>query len=364
MVSDESTLYKPYYWNYFIDNQISYSGNVGFLTSYGMSPSNVSVGDIVEIDQFYPYITPEYQATASVVRDVGIFTYGGYGFTTDKPFVRSTPKQPGIWRNKMQWQVIKNWEYDKSFQTGDLVFWEGVVFNVIDGSTVSNPLLNPISLTASYVSDGSLGFPHFSQFWNYNYNYDSGTISWVYNSEDFYILSNTSSNVDFWNPTLTYSISDKVIYGNRFFEALTNIPIEIRPQLQNKKIQSASSVKYWIEISEPPVKKWNRVELWDRNLTSYSIGSYVFWRDTIWESISISTVDDEPGDADLVWSRVYSFVPDTEFIYKPDNNSVIKLGDSFYYCKYNPDKTLDNGITIYINKKWKNILILRNLKNQ
>jgi hypothetical protein len=355
-INNENKLYKPYEWGYFGD-LFSQSSNLLLSTDLSATPS-VQIGDLLEIDQFLPYDFADYGSSPLTVDSIGTIITGRIGIGLSQSWLGETSNvTSGIWRNKMQWQVIKNWEYDKSFQTGDLVFWEGVVFNVIDGSTVSNPLLNPISLTASYVSDGSVGFPQFSQFWNYNYNYDSGTISWVYNSEDFYILSNTSSNVDFWNPTLTYSISDKVIYGNRFFEALTNIPIEIRPQLQNKKIQSASSVKYWIEISEPPVKKWNRVELWDRNLTSYSIGSYVFWRDTIWESISISTVDDEPGDADLVWSRVYSFVPDTEFIYKPDNNSVIKLGDSFYYCKYNPDKTLDNGITIYINKKWKNILV-------
>lgn len=354
MVSDESTLYKPYYWNYFIDNQLSYSGNVGFLTSYGMSPSNVSVGDIVEIDQFYPYITPEYQATASVVTNVGIFTYVGYGFTIDKPFVGITPKQPGIWRNKMQWQVIRNWEHDKSYNVGDYVMYEGVSFRVIDGVTISNPLDNPINLVGSYSVA-----TNFNQFWNY-----TATASWVYIYDEYYQFNNSGSTVSFWNPsTSTYSIGNTVIYDNRFFSAVTfsssYVPVGVHPVTQDRKIQSSSEDKYWREVvvddSTSQNFKWKKIELWDKN-SGYSTSKYVVYNETLYLSNSSVTYEDIPG-VSTNWGRIYSFVPDTSFIYGTMSNSIVKIGDTYYYCQYNPNITLDNGITIYINKRWKNVLV-------
>jgi len=328
MVSDESTLYKPYDWGYFIDNQFSWGANVGFLTSYGMSPSNVSVGDMIEIDQFYPYITPEYQATASIVTNVGSLQYGGYGFTTDKPFVRSTPVQPGIWRNKMQWKVIRNWEHDKSYVSNDYVMYEGIPFKIINGATISNPLQNPINLTGYYTVASN-----FNQFWNY-----AATASWVYNFEEYYRFNNNGSTVSFWDPTISnYSNGNIVIYDNRFFTAVTfsnsYVPQGVHPVVQDRKIQSSSENKWWKETPVDDLTssthKWVKVELWDKN-TNYLSNTYVVKEQVLYLSINPSTPDNIPGYS-TNWNRVYSFVPDTSFNYGTSSNPVINIGDTFYY---------------------------------
>jgi hypothetical protein len=89
---------------------------------------------------------------------------------------------------------------------------------------------------------------------------------------------------------------------------------------------------------------------------SYGDGEYVVFNDILYKANQLVSSDDVPGISDN-WDRIYSFVPDTDFIYGPNSNSIIKIGDAYYYSKYNPDLTLDSGITIYINKKWKNVLV-------
>jgi hypothetical protein len=95
--------------------------------------------------------------------------------------------------------------------------------------------------------------------------------------------------------------------------------------------------------------------LWNRNI-NYSGTEYVVNEDILYISTQSVTPDDIPGSSNN-WQRIYSFVPDTTFTYGPTANSIIQIGDSYYYCKYNPQLTLDSGITIYINKKWKNVLV-------
>ncbi len=58
------------------------------------------------------------------------------------------------------------------------------------------------------------------------------------------------------------------------------------------------------------------------------------------------------------WTRVSSIIPDTNVVYDVDNNPVILMNDKYYLIKSNiTESTLENGINIYINHKWENILI-------
>ena len=360
MVSDESNLYKPYFWDRFIDSQKSWSNRVGFITSYGASPSNVSVGDYIEIDQFYPYLNTSYQATASIVTNVGSMpTTGAFGFTTDIPFgLTSSLPQPGIWRNKMQWYPIKNWEHDKSYLNDSYVMYEGIPFKVVDGVTISNPLENPTNLVASYSIATNL-----TQFWNPTSVYSAN--DWVYIYDEYYYLANPGPQsgwtISFWDPTTAYTPGQIVNYQNQYFISATaiSVPVGVHPVVQNRKIQSSSENKYWSSIVEPTNTKWSRIQLWDKNST-YTNNVYVVKDEILYIGLTSSsiTIDDIPGYSSK-WQRLYSFVPDTSFIYGTSSNynSVIKIGDSYYYCLYNPNITLDSGITIYINKKWKNVLV-------
>jgi hypothetical protein len=359
MISDENQLYKPYEWDYFIDEQNELT-NLALVSGFSGTPSNIQIGDIIEIDQFPIYDNFVYQQQPLSVQNVGLLNLGGYGITLNYPWLSNNDVVEGIWRNKMQWQVIKEWEWDTQYLNGDLVLYEGQIFEVLNGATVSDPNQNPFTLLSDY-SPNSINpsvIPNFQQLWSNVYNYFSNTIEWVYHFDEYYILSNTSSTaVNFWNPNFNYPQNSIVNYQNRYFEAITNIPVGIRPVVQNRKIQSASGTKYWSEVPKPTQVYWEKVQIWDRNQTSYPIDTYVVYDDILYKSLTASTVDDIPGENNLVWERIYSIVPDTEYVYGPNDNSIIKINDSLYYCKYNPGLTLDNGITIYINKKWKNVLV-------
>lgn len=361
MISDENQLYKPYEWDYFIDEQNELT-NLALVSGFSGTPSNIQIGDIIEIDQFPIYDNFVYQQQPLSVQDVGLLTLGGYGITLNYPFSSNNDVVEGIWRNKMQWQVIKEWEWDTQYLDGDLVLYEGQIFEVLNGATVSDPNQNPFTLSSNYApnSPNPLTIPDFQQLWSNVYDYGSNNIEWVYHFDEYYVLSNTSSNVNFWNPNISlsgYATNSIVNYQNRYFEAITNVPVGIRPVVQNRKIQSASGTKYWSEVPKPTQVYWEKVQIWDRNQTSYPIDTYVVYDDILYKSLTDSTVDDIPGENNLVWERIYSIVPDTEYVYGPNDNSIIKINDSLYYCKYNPGLTLDNGITIYINKKWKNVLV-------
>lgn len=353
MVDISNNIYKPYYWDYFSDTQDN-MGNLSLKTSISMTPSNISSGDIIEIDQFYPFVNKFYQATASNVISVGQLT-DGYGFTLDKGYSFSSIKNPGIWRNKMQWKIIRNWQHDKDYQTDDYIIYDGIIFKVNNNNNITDPLKNPTILSDYSVES------NFTQFWNYSSTYTNigMTNSWVYKFGEYYqYISNTG--VDFWNPTINYFSGDIVIYENRYYKANVNIPVGYRPVVQNRKIQSDSSIIYWSEYYQDINSKWRKIELWDKNRSIYSPGTFVVNDGILYYNISTSNISNEevPSESSL-WLRLYSFIPDTNYKYSSTTNSIIEINDVFYYCLYNPNNslTLDSGITIYINKKWKNILV-------
>ena len=356
MVSDSGGLYKPYEWDYFIDTTKS-NNKLSLLTSYSATPSVFNIGDYLEIDQFYPYVTPQYQATASIVATYGALQTAGYGVILDKMYHTSSYAQPGIWRKKMQWGAIKNWEHDKQYQINDFVFYEGIIFRVIIGDSISNPYDNPTTLSTNYQIETT-----FNQFWNSvsSYNTSGSTSSWVYKFDEYYYNYNPSG-FDFWNPGTTYSSGTYVIYNNRFYMSNYSVPSGIRPLTYNRKIQSSSVTNYWSEVSSQvgvgsSYPKWIPVQLWDKNLPIYDPNTFVCYNDILYFTDIGTNSDEIPGES-ISWRRIYSFVPDTSYNYQPDDNSIIKINDCYYYCKFNPDLTIDSGITIFINKKWKNILV-------
>ena len=361
---DSQTLYKPYFWDYFIDSQDEGS-NLALLTSYATSPSNVGTSSIIEIDQFYPYTIYTYQATASNVTGVGSLISGGNGIKLDKTYQGSSLIEPGIWRNKMQWQVIKYWEHDVSYSIGDFIIYEDVVFRVLNGATVSNPIQNPINLTSNYQIESN-----FTQFWNptYIYTFSPGLTSsilplqynWCWRYGEFY-RNTTNLTYDFWKPTITYNQNEIVQYYDRFFISVTysavGVPVGYNPNLNSAGIGQTQS--FWKEVSSTYslTSKWQPVSLWDKNINYNSGNDFVVYNDILYYTdISLVTPDDIPGESSK-WQRIYGFIPDTSFNYGPTANSIIQINDSYYYCKYNPNLNLDSGITIYINKKWKNVLV-------
>ena len=337
MVYDDNQLYNPYYWDYFIDERNN-NTSLSLLGGFSSTPSNVRVGDLIELDQFYPYDNLIYQQSLQPVIGVGSLNLGGYGIILNEGWLGNNDVTEGIWRNKMQWKVIKKWEWDRSYTPGDLVIYEDQIFEIVTGATVSDPNQDPFTLPFEFIenSPNVITYPTYFMLWSNNY-IGYLTNEWVYHFGEYYKkTSNTLFN--FWNPEYSYSPSDIVNYENRYFECIFPVTSGIRPQVNNRKSGSSSGDIFWREVPESSVtnKAWEKIELWDRNVSTYNAGEYVVYNNTLYQSLIQSTIDDIPGESESVWSRVYSFVPDTDFKYSSLINSIIIMNDSFYYCQYNP----------------------------
>jgi hypothetical protein len=67
----------------------------------------------------------------------------------------------------------------------------------------------------------------------------------------------------------------------------------------------------------------------------------------------------ESPDETNSWVYQSSLTPNTNNIYS--NGNIIEMNDSYYLCVDNTTSTLDNNIIIYVNKKWKNVLVNINI---
>jgi len=105
-------------------------------------------------------------------------------------------------------------------------------------------------------------------------------------------------------------------------------------------------------------------------------GQYVFYNESVYlSSVAIGyagsqrTVIKNPGE-DSRWIKVHSFVLDTNTSYGPNmrDNNIISQGGTYFICRKSelpssPDPNIkyidraNNGVTVYINKKYKNILL-------
>ncbi len=230
---------------------------------------------------------------------------------------------------------------------------------------------------------------------NVNQQYTLGEFV-MYNKKVF--ISNTNNNkfhpnqkqwvdistISKFDSGVTYSKSDIVtnlvtigdIVENRYFISLTS----------NNINKFDDSLSWEIMSSTVPTNdyfKWKLVEIWNPNKT-YPILSYIVHNEILYQNNNrikntFSTalqyaempIGLEPGISDK-WLRKYSLIPDTDFKYNRNytsntrnGNPIILLNDKYYMSTNGTASvsTLDNGIIIYINKKWKNILVNINISD-
>lgn len=294
--------------------------------------------------------------------------------------------------NGMNWMIIENWQMDKTYATGSIVIFDGILYEALSENSITQPALLNLGKevrTAPYNSSNwtfASPLPSFSTmsqpiFWSPNFSYTTGEL--VYNHGNYYYYD-SSGTEDFWNPNNAiisgpgYTLGDVVLYKDKYYISLTSSNIyspdyqrpevtRLNPQVS---INSAKFERFW-QATQSQNPNWRPVPLWSE-LAVYNIGSYVFFNDIVYKSVATATSQEIPG-VSSVWVRRYSLQPDTEFIYKnvgsgfqgqQDDNPIIEMNGEFYLITSNDTlSTLDNGINIYINKKWKNILININISD-
>lgn len=322
--------------------------------------------------------------------------------------------------NSLEWKIIDSFKYDKPYSTGDIVNYESVLYRANTNVTISDPNLNPgvvsswqyfthsifwspgniydsssdpvyyageyyqrigsndlVNVSGSFIpvsldspSPGDFSFLSLSGF------QVGDTIKITQPPITYYatVKSSTSTNLgffsvvvepinglatldpitqvqivsddyNFWIPGKSYSIGKNVIYRSNIYTSLVN-----------NNIESPTNFQFWSKSSGQS-DKWSKIELWS-NLKTYNSDNYVVHNDVLYKSLISNLSLIEPGFDDTKWLRIYSMVPDTNYFYTSTDNQVILLNNRFYLCTSTSKlSTLDDGIVVYVNKKWKNILI-------
>lgn len=361
-IDENGELYKPFDWGYFtrIKNQ---SGYMAIVTQDVATPSNIQSGDIVNIYQSLPKSTEYLDGYVSVTY-AGSLGSGEYGFITNKSLTQSFT-QSGYYTQNFQWRIIKNWELNTQYYSGDKVLYEDVLYDVISDNIIDDPNSDPTNLS-SYYTVSPLTYP----FWNPDHTYSQ--YDFCYKAGEFYVRNNVDESVgiNFWNSVNNYIPNSVVTWKGKYYK-LTKLTASIKekPEENTNKNSISSIDKKWIELPDP--KNWYAYEedfgeiseeLWDKapvwkDDEYYLQNDFVVYNQTLYKYLNDTTDLGITPTEDENCSKVYSFEPETNFIYTPTSNPIIQIGESYYLCVYNKTNTLETGINIFINKKHKNILV-------
>jgi hypothetical protein len=289
-------------------------------------------------------------------------------------------------QNLMNWTIFDDWKMDKSYKLNDIVVKDDILYqsNLIGVNIVTNPIkeyfLVRNAMSAPYNQVGWVPYTPVSGksvFWSPIGTYpgsgvgDNGDI--VYNNGDYYYCYDASASDDFWNPVQSdspagYTQSAVVLFKGKYYMSMT-ASNNYRPDYQQpyKVTRSYSSIRsglegisvfenvgsyYWVE-TQSSSPKWRTISVWNPSV-SY-VNTYIVHNGVVYSCVSSAT-GNEPGTSSD-WKRQYSLVPDTSIVYNSSTNPIIEMNDSYYMINTNAsNSTLENGINIYINKKWKNIL--------
>ena len=277
--------------------------------------------------------------------------------------------------NDLEWDTISQWQMDREYATASLVVFEDILYvsnSYIDVQISQNPVVEIASKkvkSAPYnLTEWDYYNPTVNIFWSpdkalgtFGLTYSIG--DYIYNNGDYYRYSN-SSGPDFWNPEIAksptgYTASDIVHFGSDWWISLTSSnnfsPDYIKPWFETSG--STKTFKtFWEKTTPPSITQWETIKIWNPTL-NYAGLELVIHDQTVYESATSVVAGEVPG-VSQAWIKEYSLVPDTNFIYNSSNNPIIEMNNRYYICEGNfTNSTLENGITIYINKKWKNVLV-------
>lgn len=239
-------------------------------------------------------------------------------------------------QNNLESEIIPEWKVNIEYDEDQIVVYNDILYISNTQSYTENPTDNPGLLSDFDVLDTNNDF----KFWSPGLTYSND--DWIYNNNEYYIYDDSNDNiVDFWEPGFAYNIGDKVIYKDKMY--MSNI--------NNNTFNPKS--KKWEKVDfEDPL--WHKIEYW-RNSIVYSNSTKVVFDGNLYTAINSPTTLDVPGISNK-WELVYTFKGLENVIY--NENDLIFMNNTLYRIISNNDNDyLDSGINVYINKKWKNILI-------
>ena len=263
--------------------------------------------------------------------------------------------------NDLSWKVLKEWRMDTQYSNDDIVIYNDMLFILIASQSKNSPVskIGNKIVSSNPITQGFEFYGEPTIFWNPTLNQD-----YVYNSGEYY--KKNSGNINFWNPSISYSEGNTVLFKKFYYKSL----------LSDNRYNPLESVG-WIKLeSLPNVEntKWKLIEVWSSKKDLVD-GDYAIFDNTVYRRAGnlfsvqerVITLDSEPNQVlgkvprpvEGGWISVSSLIPDTTAVYK--FRDVIEMNDSYYLCGNTPSSTLDNNVIVYINKKWKNVLVNINI---
>jgi hypothetical protein len=266
--------------------------------------------------------------------------------------------------SNINWNIIREWKLNNVYKNGDKVIFNDIIYVCNNDTIQSNPTIfkNDIELKASpYNLNDWIPISEKTILWSPSSSIIYELNDVVYNNGNYYVLKNENSNIDFWNPYKEYNLDDIVIFkGNKYKSLISNnIFSPDQGFIMSNFGSSENKGKYWTIDNGYDITKWLEIQVWAPD-KKYTENEYIYFNEIVYKSKKDIGINQSP-DINNLWERYYSLIPQNNFVYKQNNNRVLIINNHYYYLVSNlNNETLDNGIEIYINKKFKNILILIN----
>jgi len=290
----------------------------------------------------------------------------------------------------MVWDIVDEWKMGKSYKKGDIVCYADILYRARRDNTTTVPVITknsiqikavPYNLDADweyYINDS---IPLFSPLKSENRYYEKNSKSLnksiVYNSGDYYVFNGYDKPIDFWNPIIAYKPNSRlladtkgrigvmgysknsiVLYRGEYYRSLSDNNI-YPPNFSQETYENDQWRMHWVKMvgMDSRTTRWSEINIWNPSLP-YEPESYIVHLGTLYKSGDSRVPSGEVPGISAKWNRMYSFEPDTDFKYQPDSNPLIRMNNEYYLIVSNPwSVTMENGIKIYINKRWKNILV-------
>lgn len=283
--------------------------------------------------------------------------------------------------NSLKWKTIDVWKRDKIYYSGtqsDVVVYNGSLWIANTQSQIIDPNINPSNSNDWSLFTQNSGQTFSSVFWSplvdgtnatysnnmYNQGFPANLPPLVYNSGEWY-FSSGSTGSNFWISNYSYATSSVVLYQNQVYQSIIGSNTSV-PGTDDSWIKSNNSTIWSV------VELWTNDKIYDINSSSFNTtyfdpGFYVIYNNVVYATTQ-SIPSSQVPSIDNRWFRVYSMSPDTDYVYGPSmsSNNIFQLNNSYYWCldntpgtasDVNYDQTLDDGIVIYVNKKWQNVLV-------
>lgn len=295
----------------------------------------------------------------------------------------------GIVENKQNilvWEQITEWDKSFDYATGSLVRWNEIIYKN-DSSIVSGNWQNPIVSGFKIWSENNIFYSPLST------NNLSGfgiTPSVVYNSNEYWYHDGIQNlTFTFWNPGNTYSLflnfatintNNTVICNGDVYYSLTQSNTQ-KPDPQSRNWQRETWNSFLVRNSRlsQPHTHWKKVPLFSFQNSVYPLGQFVVHSNVLYYAIKNSNRAPNQQNTQfpsiqlnnlMTWKWIHSFDPDPRISYGATilDNDIINVGGGLMKLKEKLDPSqeeifgriydkLDDGINIYINHKWKNVLI-------